>query len=34
LRRENQALKSLVADKDLAIQVKDAILKKSQFPKK
>lgn len=34
LRRENQALKRLVADKELAIQVKDALLKKSQFLKK
>lgn len=34
LRRENQALKRLVADKELAILVKDSLLKKSQFPKK
>lgn len=34
LRRENQALKRLVAEKELAIQVKDSLLKKTQFPKK
>ncbi len=34
LRRENQALKRIVADKELALQVKDTLLKKSQFPKK
>jgi putative transposase len=34
LRRENQALKRIVADKELAIQVKDSLLKKSQFQKK
>lgn len=33
LRRENQALKRLVAEKELAIQVKDSLLKKSQYPK-
>lgn len=34
LRRENQALKRIVADKELAIQVKDSLLKKSQSQKK
>jgi transposase-like protein len=34
LRRENQALKRIVADKELALQVKDTLLKKSQFQKK
>lgn len=34
LRRENQALKRIVADKELALQVKDSLLKKSQFQKK
>jgi transposase-like protein len=34
LRRENLSLKRIVADKELAIQVKDALLKKSQSVKK
>jgi transposase-like protein len=34
LRRENLALKRIVADKELAIQVKDSLLKKSQSQKK
>ncbi len=34
LRRENLALKRLVAEKELAIQVKDSLLKKTQFLKK
>lgn len=34
LRRENLALKRLVAEKELAIQVKDSLLKKTQFLKR
>jgi hypothetical protein len=34
LQRENKELKHLVADKELAIQVKDALLKKVQSLKK
>jgi putative transposase len=34
LQRENSELKSLVANKELAIQIKDALLKKSQLIKK
>jgi putative transposase len=34
LQRENRELKSLVADKELAIQIKDSLLKKSQSIKK
>ncbi|MEN9301793.1 MAG: hypothetical protein RL264_222 [Bacteroidota bacterium] len=34
LQRENMSLKRIVAEKELAIQVKDALLKKSQFQKK
>jgi putative transposase len=31
--RENRELKQMVAEKDLALRVKDALLKKSQHPK-
>jgi transposase-like protein len=34
LRRENEALKRIVAEKELAIQIKDSLLKKSQSIKK
>ncbi|ADQ16819.1 transposase IS3/IS911 family protein [Leadbetterella byssophila DSM 17132] len=34
LRRENEALKRIVAEKELAIQIKDSLLKKSQSLKK
>ena len=34
LRRENEALKRIVAEKELAIQIKDSLLKKSQPLKK
>jgi putative transposase len=33
LLRENRELKSIVAEKELAIRIKDALLKKSQFQK-
>ena len=33
-RRENEALKRIVAEKELAIQIKDSLLKKSQSIKK
>lgn len=34
LRRENEALKRIVAEKELVIQIKDSLLKKSQPLKK
>ncbi|MFS0489374.1 transposase [Leadbetterella byssophila] len=34
LRRENEALKRIVAEKELAIQIKDSLFKKSQSLKK
>jgi putative transposase len=34
LRRENEALKRIAAEKELAIQIKDSLLKKSQSIKK
>jgi len=34
LRRENEILKRIVAEKELAIQIKDSLLKKSQSTKK
>ncbi|MBK9935173.1 MAG: helix-turn-helix domain-containing protein [Cytophagaceae bacterium] len=34
LRRENEALKRIVAEKELAIQIKDSLFKKSQSIKK
>jgi hypothetical protein len=34
LRRENRELKNLVADKELALQIKDSLLKKVHSVKK